>query len=111
MSASSWSGQECGGPSPTMNPDPSRTEPGDDLTTEERAPEVVDTMAMEAVTAAGESLPEVDAALVHDESDPMVGRRLGPYRLMARIGGGGMGSVYLAERAEGFAHRVAVKLI
>lgn len=40
------------------------------------------------------------------------GELLGKYRLLERIGGGGMGSVYRAERADGaFAQQVAVKLI
>ncbi|HEY7509009.1 MAG TPA: serine/threonine-protein kinase [Vicinamibacteria bacterium] len=40
------------------------------------------------------------------------GRRVGPYRLLRELGRGGMGVVYLAERAEGgFEQRVAVKLI
>ncbi|MFN7938974.1 MAG: serine/threonine-protein kinase [Bryobacteraceae bacterium] len=38
--------------------------------------------------------------------------RLGVYRLLREIGAGGMGSVYLAERADGqFQHQVAVKLL
>jgi serine/threonine protein kinase len=41
----------------------------------------------------------------------MVGRRLGPYQLAERIGGGGMGSVYRATRVEDFTQQVAVKLI
>jgi serine/threonine protein kinase/tetratricopeptide (TPR) repeat protein len=50
---------------------------------------------------AGEPLP-----------DPMIGRRIGPYKLIKEIGRGGMGAVYLAERADGeFRQRVAVKLI
>jgi len=41
-----------------------------------------------------------------------VGRRLGPYRLLELIGSGGMGQVYLAERADGqYEQRVAVKLM
>jgi serine/threonine protein kinase len=40
------------------------------------------------------------------------GERLGPYRLTAQIGHGGMGTVYLAERAdETFDKRVAIKVI
>jgi serine/threonine-protein kinase len=43
---------------------------------------------------------------------PRAGLRLGAYRLIERIGQGGMGEVYLAERADGeFEQRVAVKLL
>jgi serine/threonine-protein kinase len=38
--------------------------------------------------------------------------RIGAYRIVRRIGRGGMGSVYLGERAAGdFAHRAAIKII
>jgi eukaryotic-like serine/threonine-protein kinase len=40
------------------------------------------------------------------------GRTIGPYRLMRRIGTGGMGQVYLAERfRDGFEQRVALKVV
>ncbi len=40
------------------------------------------------------------------------GLRVGPWRLCERIGQGGMGAVYLAERADGaFEKRVAIKLL
>ncbi|NNF58543.1 MAG: serine/threonine protein kinase [Rhodothermaceae bacterium] len=40
------------------------------------------------------------------------GMRLGPYRLVRELGHGGMGLVYLAERADGqFEQQVAVKLV
>jgi tetratricopeptide (TPR) repeat protein/tRNA A-37 threonylcarbamoyl transferase component Bud32 len=40
------------------------------------------------------------------------GRRVGPYRILSEIGRGGMGAVYLAERADGqYEQRVALKLI
>lgn len=40
------------------------------------------------------------------------GRRIGPYRIVRRIGEGGMGTVYLAEQADGaFERRVALKLV
>ncbi len=43
--------------------------------------------------------------------DP-VNLRLGPYRLIAEIGSGGMGTVFLAERVdENFDQRVAIKLL
>ncbi|HEY7504284.1 MAG TPA: protein kinase [Gemmatimonadales bacterium] len=45
-----------------------------------------------------------------DES--WVGRLVGPYRVNREIGRGGMGAVYLAERADGqYRHRVALKVI
>jgi non-specific serine/threonine protein kinase/serine/threonine-protein kinase len=41
-----------------------------------------------------------------------IGRRLGAYRILAAIGQGGMGEVYLAERADDqFSKRVAIKVI
>lgn len=41
-----------------------------------------------------------------------LGERVGPYRLMSKLGEGGMGSVWLAERVDGgFTQQVALKLI
>ena len=43
---------------------------------------------------------------------PGVGSTIGPFQLVAKIGAGGMGTIYLAERADGgFAQQVAVKII
>ena len=43
---------------------------------------------------------------------PLTGERIGAYRLLTEIGRGGMGAVYLAERADGqYRQRVALKLI
>jgi serine/threonine protein kinase len=39
------------------------------------------------------------------------GTRVGPYKLIARIGEGGFGTVWLAERREPFVQRVALKLV
>jgi serine/threonine protein kinase/TolB-like protein len=42
----------------------------------------------------------------------LIGRRLGAYKIISEIGHGGMGSVYLAERADGqFEKQVAIKLL
>jgi WD40 repeat protein/serine/threonine protein kinase len=51
------------------------------------------------------------AALI--ETDPgLIGKQFGPYRVLSLLGHGGMGSVWLAERADGlFTRRVALKLI
>jgi serine/threonine protein kinase len=46
------------------------------------------------------------------EEDVMVGRRLGVYKLMRRVGQGGMAGVYLAVRTDGeFRQQVAIKLV
>lgn len=43
---------------------------------------------------------------------PAPGRRIGPWRVVRELGRGGMGTVYLAERADGqFEQRIALKLI
>ena len=44
-------------------------------------------------------------------ASPYSGRLIGHYRLRERIGEGGMGEVYLAEREDEFRQRVAIKLI
>ena len=44
--------------------------------------------------------------------DPLIGARIGAYRVLRAIGQGGMGIVYLAERADGeFRRRVALKAV
>jgi non-specific serine/threonine protein kinase/serine/threonine-protein kinase len=52
------------------------------------------------------------ADLERDSGAATAGRRLGPYRVLAELGRGGMGVVYLAERADGeFDRRVALKVV
>jgi serine/threonine protein kinase/tetratricopeptide (TPR) repeat protein len=46
------------------------------------------------------------------EPNNMSGKNIGPYRIVSEIGHGGMGAVYLADRADGeFQKRVAIKLL
>ena len=53
-----------------------------------------------------------DLASSINDRDPLLGKIIGAYRLEKEIGRGGMGTVYIAERADGFfRQRVAVKLI
>ena len=50
--------------------------------------------------------------LAEEESPSDAGAEIGAYRLLRELGVGGMGRVYLAERADGqFTHQVALKLI
>jgi hypothetical protein len=62
--------------------------------------------------AAGHSSGFLDALATGDSPDPVVGGRIGAYRVLAEIGRGGMGTAYLAARADAaYEKRVAVKLI
>jgi serine/threonine-protein kinase len=55
---------------------------------------------------------EKSAALLAEGDTLLAGRRIGVYRLIRELGRGGMGLVYLAERADGqFEQQVALKLI
>ena len=48
----------------------------------------------------------------HDPAASLEGQRLGPYRIVRKLGTGGMGDVYLAERAdEEYQQQVAIKLV
>ena len=72
------------------------------ITAHERADQFIET----PVIAIHEVWPDRDA----DEVTP--GKLLGPYRILSPIARGGMGAVYLAERADGqYQQRVALKVI
>jgi len=67
-----------------------------------------------AHTRAGEFITPATAGpfAAGDADEPAVPSRIGCFRLLERIGEGGMGAVYRAERVEGdFSQQVAVKLI
>lgn len=54
----------------------------------------------------------VQGAIATTLSPAPAGMRLGAYRLVEELGSGGMGTVFLAERADdSFHHRVAIKLL
>lgn len=54
----------------------------------------------------------IDAVDLPGDDDAAAGTLVGAYRIIRRIGSGGMGAVYLAERADGqFEQKVALKLI
>src|SRR6266511_4355830 len=52
------------------------------------------------------------ARLIEDDSATEAGRRIGAYRILCEAGHGGMGTVYVAERADDqYRKQVALKLI
>ena len=57
-------------------------------------------------------VPDASAAEDRDSGKDMVGRRIGPYRLIRLVGRGGMGAVYLGVRDDDqYQKQVAIKLL
>jgi serine/threonine protein kinase/tetratricopeptide (TPR) repeat protein len=63
-------------------------------------------------TTALEEFAELAATRLRDDERDRIGRRIGAYAIVKELGRGGMGAVYLAERADGqFEKQVAIKVI
>ena len=65
---------------------------------------------IEALLAAHARAPEEPPSLL-EQAASLVEARIGPYRLLERIGEGGTGEVYLAEQSEPVRRRVALKVL
>jgi serine/threonine-protein kinase len=70
-------------------------------------------VARAAPDRVGAGVAELLSPLLDEEPEAFgAGAQIGAYRLLRELGAGGMGRVYLAERADGqFTHQVALKLV
>ncbi len=55
--------------------------------------------------------PETELLSTDSLPDPRESRMIGPYRILRRVGEGGMGEVYEAEQTEPVRRKVAIKVI
>jgi serine/threonine protein kinase len=93
------------------------------LTHKDRAEAFMDSPALQVAAkilvheqAASEGMAPIEglaATRAHGAiDDPLIGKRVGPYRLVELVGSGGMGAVYRAERDDNqFEKQIAVKLL
>jgi serine/threonine protein kinase len=81
------------------------------------ANEVADNFLKSASRSAGSlftsSKSKLSAAdkMVEEIADEQIGQRIGPYKILQRIGEGGGGVVYMAEQEKPISRRVALKII
>ncbi|MBK7142989.1 MAG: serine/threonine protein kinase [bacterium] len=70
-------------------------------------------MALLAADAEGHPMLDRETPFNLPQEDPqLIGTQIGSYRLIAALGEGGMGAVYLADRVDGqFEQRVAIKVV
>ncbi len=69
-------------------------------------------MLLASDTTAFEEFAEFAATRLRQDEGDRIGERIGAYAIVKEIGRGGMGAVYLAERADGqFEKRVAIKVL
>jgi non-specific serine/threonine protein kinase/serine/threonine-protein kinase len=92
------------------------SESGDDDALRGEVESLLRSMADASALYEGEALAMPGAAAAFEQAlwagPSLEGSRVGPFRIIKEIGRGGMGSVYLAERAEGgFEQRVAIKFV
>ena len=98
---SSWLADACG------SDEPLRREVESLLTAHAGAGSFLQTAAL-----AHEGAAEAIATAARVSVAPMIGHRIGPYRIVSELGHGGMGVVYLAERADAaFEKQVAIKVV